>query len=165
MQENHVEPWHWEYFKSVNLRTKLIPVKHLTALSVREHNRMLGLREDKNTTELDSYLELGHVDSSERMVLFAQFSSVFHEPKTWNRVGGQMLAIYVLRFVPNDVVQKILTIFPWVSTRELGPFFGAREPAMDNPERLRWMVLHSRSMNLVMLVQLHNGSEEGHERD
>lgn len=72
-------------------------------------------REDKNSTKSGNYLELGHVHLSKRKVLFAQFSPVFLEVKTQNGVKDQILAIYVLSLVPNDVDQKISPALPWVS--------------------------------------------------
>ena len=69
-------------------------------------------REDKNSTKSGNYLELGHVHSSKRMVLFAQFSPVFLEVKTQSGVKDQMLSIYVLGLLPNNVDQKILAALP-----------------------------------------------------
>ena len=60
-------------------------------------------REDKNNTKSGNYLELGQVHSSKRMVLFAQFLPVFLEVKTQNGVKDQMLAIYILGFVPKNL--------------------------------------------------------------
>jgi hypothetical protein len=58
------------------------------------------------------HLELGHVHSSKRIVLFAQFWPVFLEVKTQSGVKDQILSIYVLGLVPNNVDQKILAALP-----------------------------------------------------
>jgi hypothetical protein len=57
-----------------------------------------------------SYLGLGHTDSPERTVPFAQYLSVSLEVKYGTQVKAKMLVIYVLTFVSQSLDQIILTL-------------------------------------------------------